>query len=650
MSNLLDFSRLSDYIKATTNREIVAIATGISSSTGYLKGLVTQSEGFAQQASGFASSAQTAAGEADTSATTSLTVFNDFSSTYLGISSSEPQVSSQGNRVNVGAWYIRSNDGRLRYVATVSGSGVPTYNDATVTADPSSLAAAGAGVFLSVVQTSQQVVRSPVTFQAPVLGTRVTSWTTNQFTTAIDVNDRVATVQTSVATETQRATQAEQALTNTKVSKTGDIMSNTLTIAATGDGASLAIRNATSGSGRLVRLNVQDNGVFRICDDTGTVDRLTIQPSGAVAVQNSFTAGTAINARNFVVNQTDTNDTGYGIQRSGIARWFIQRSDAAQRLYIARMNAQGVYVDSPFYINESDGSIVQNKTTVNDTLTATGAITVNGVGSSLLLNNTSSSNDATIQMRHNGVTRWTLGRSPSNNIFYINRIDGSGNFLDTALQISEASGTTTVKALASSTTVTAVTSISAPIIYATANGTGRAIAIGDDAWIGDINIANAMSVRGQNDINAGYISFGNSLSTLGCNANDATLRYNGQVVYHSGNFSANNLGYEYGSVNGIDYSIRPAGNGRRYVVFSSSLFFSAENVITTVNFPFTLAQVMAYSAVSHYNTNVIGNYHDTFSGFAQPPSGTQARLFVNKTSGDSVLPVWNRWVVEGILA
>lgn len=649
MSNLLDFDRLSDYINAVADRKLVAVSTSISSSTGYLRNLVNQSQGFATQASGHAGDAQSAATEADTAATTALTVFNSFSSTYLGVSSTEPQVSSQGNTINQNAWYIRSTDGRLRYVSTVSQSGVPTYNDATVTADPASLLSAGMGVFLSVIATSQQTVRSPVTFQAPVLGTRVTSWSTNQFATAIDVNERVGTVQTSVTNETNRATQAENALGLSKVSKTGDIMSGSLQIAAVGDNASLSLRNTTGGSGRILRLNVQDNGTFRICDDTGSIDRLTIKPTGEVSVIGALSAGTTITSRNAIINQTDTADAGLAIHRSNVPRWYLNRSDAAQRLYIARLNAQGVYVDTPFYINESDGSIVQSRTTINDTLSAKGSITVEGVGSSLILNNTSSSADSTIVLRHNNVLRWSVGRSTSINAFYVNRHDNSGGFLETSFYIAESNGSTNVKSLSSQSTITATTSIHTPMLYATANGTGRAIAIGDDAWIGDINVANTIGIRGQGDINAGFVSFGNSLTMLGCNPNDATLRYGGQPVWHGGNFNADTLGFSYGSNGTVDWSIRPAGGGKRYITYSGSTYFTTESTIVTINLPFAMETVMTYSAVSYYNTTSIGNYHDTFSGFAQPPSGTQVRVFVNKTSGDSVLPVWNRWTVEGII-
>ncbi len=70
---------------------------------------------------------------------------------------------------------------------------------------------------------------------------------------------------------------------------------------------------------------------------------------------------------------------------------------------------------------------------------------------------------------------------------------------------------------------------------ARANGDGLAISIGDDAWIGDVNWTNGIAIRGQQDGNAGYVTFGTSGLGLGCNAGDATLRYGGQPVWWAGN-------------------------------------------------------------------------------------------------------------------
>ena len=49
--------------------------------------------------------------------------------------------------------------------------------------------------------------------------------------------------------------------------------------------------------------------------------------------------------------------------------------------------------------------------------------------------------------------------------------------------------------------------------YSTNNGNGTNFAVGDDVWIGDINIANTMGIRGQQDATQGYIVFGNANNT-----------------------------------------------------------------------------------------------------------------------------------------
>jgi hypothetical protein len=49
-------------------------------------------------------------------------------------------------------------------------------------------------------------------------------------------------------------------------------------------------------------------------------------------------------------------------------------------------------------------------------------------------------------------------------------------------------------------------------LYVTNNGAGTNVKIGDDAWIGDVNIANHISVQGVEDATKGGIVFGNGLS------------------------------------------------------------------------------------------------------------------------------------------
>ena len=53
----------------------------------------------------------------------------------------------------------------------------------------------------------------------------------------------------------------------------------------------------------------------------------------------------------------------------------------------------------------------------------------------------------------------------------------------------------------------------APIIESTNNGNGTNFKVGDDAWIGDINVTNTIRIKGQQASTQGYIVFGDSDAT-----------------------------------------------------------------------------------------------------------------------------------------
>jgi hypothetical protein len=71
-------------------------------------------------------------------------------------------------------------------------------------------------------------------------------------------------------------------------------------------------------------------------------------------------------------------------------------------------------------------------------------------------------------------------------------------------------------------------SLSLDRILTSNNGGGTNMAVGDDAWFGDINTADTVSIRGQQSANNGYIVFGNADTTtkLG-RAGLGALTYNG---------------------------------------------------------------------------------------------------------------------------
>lgn len=545
MANDLDYTRLSDFVRGIVNPQMRAISLSVTGASGYLRGMVSQSQAYAQQSLGYSNNARDSATQADTSATSAQIVYNDFTSTYLGLNDGDPVRSKQGNTVNVGAIFIRKADGRLRYVTGVDGSGNPIWNDATLLADISSIANAGAGVFLSLQTTGAQTVKSAVTFQSSVSGSRITSWTSNQFTTAADVNDRVTTTQNNINNEINRATAAENALSSSKVNKGGDTLSGILAVAAAGDQASYSMRE-TSASGRTYRINSSANGFFRLIDDTAGAERFVIDPNGYFTVRQGMNIQGQATSTQLVVNRTDSNDSVVIYQTGNVTRWTEGRSFGGKTFYIARYNAAGVYIDTPFQIAESDGSISLNRTVVNDTLSTKGNIRVDSNGAFVTVNTIVASNDAGISIQNVGVTRWNMGRSSVISAFYINRYSDQGQFVETPFSINESNGWVVVNNQQVKGTLQVLGVASAPVFYATANGNGKAISVGDDAWIGDGNIPNGLSIRGQGDFNSGYIQFGASGSFLGCDSNSSDLKYGGQLVLHTGNFNIDNY-FSFGS-------------------------------------------------------------------------------------------------------
>ena len=83
--------------------------------------------------------------------------------------------------------------------------------------------------------------------------------------------------------------------------------------------------------------------------------------------------------------------------------------------------------------------------------------------------------------------------------------------------------------------------IYADIVRSVNNGAGTNYAVGDDAWIGDINQSNTIGIRGQQDSTKGYIVFGGSNSTnyIGRDGTNP-LTVTGQFAVNSGTVTGAN--------------------------------------------------------------------------------------------------------------
>jgi len=105
-------------------------------------------------------------------------------------------------------------------------------------------------------------------------------------------------------------------------------------------------------------------------------------------------------------------------------------------------------------------------------------------------------------------------------------------------------------------TLSTAGTITAPQFHSTANGTGMNYKVGDDAWIGDTNVANTIRIQGNQSAANGYISFGSSSNTTLGRAGAGALTWGGNTVWHSGND---------GSGSGLDADLLDGYQGSEYV-------------------------------------------------------------------------------------
>lgn len=112
-----------------------------------------------------------------------------------------------------------------------------------------------------------------------------------------------------------------------------------------------------------------------------------------------------------------------------------------------------------------------------------------------------------------------------------NSTPSSGVFTNISVTNSTASTSTSTGALIVTGGVGVGANLTANIVSAVANGFGTNFKVGDDAWIGDININNTARLMGQQDNNQGYIVFGNGdTASLGRSGTGA--------LTYAGNFNA----------------------------------------------------------------------------------------------------------------
>lgn len=145
-------------------------------------------------------------------------------------------------------------------------------------------------------------------------------------------------------------------------------------------------------------------------------------------------------------------------------------------------------------------------------------------------------------------------------------VDSSGNVRTSV------AGTANVLIVSSNT-------VTAPIFAATENGNGTNFKVGDDAWIGDINTADTIGIKGQQNAANAYIVFGNSDSTgkLG-RAGTGPLTYAGAFTA-SGNVTGANVTATAHLINGVTTGITAAGTQQS----NATALTTSINIVTTTN-------------------------------------------------------------------
>lgn len=124
----------------------------------------------------------------------------------------------------------------------------------------------------------------------------------------------------------------------------------------------------------------------------------------------------------------------------------------------------------------------------------------------------------------------------------------SGNILgdriingNTSIEIQTASGNANISVGGISNVATFTTAgLVANSVAATNNGAGTNFKVGDDTWLGDINLADTLSIRGQQNAANAYIVFGNADGIQLGRAGSGPLTYGG-AFSAAGNVTGGNL-------------------------------------------------------------------------------------------------------------
>jgi hypothetical protein len=146
--------------------------------------------------------------------------------------------------------------------------------------------------------------------------------------------------------------------------------------------------------------------------------------------------------------------------------------------------------------------------------------------------------DGAVNLMNNDITRLSTTNTGITVTGNVTASSGTGHFSVVNASAYQLNGTYIMDSsrnLVNIADITAAGDLTADQVITTNNGNGQNYRIGDDAWIGDINLANTFRISGNQNGANGYITFGNSSNDALGRAGTGALTWAGNTIWHAGN-------------------------------------------------------------------------------------------------------------------
>jgi hypothetical protein len=165
-------------------------------------------------------------------------------------------------------------------------------------------------------------------------------------------------------------------------------------------------------------------------------------------------------------------------------------------------------------------------------------------------------------------------------------------------------------------------------VVASNNGNGQNFQVGDDVWLGDINVANTMSLKGQQSATSGYIRFGGDTNSLG---------YDGTKFLYAGNL-VQARAWVFSNANATSATTNTAqsifqSGARSYSLDAGSTYYFRLNL--GVNFTYSAVPAAIQLVPTFSQVPVAINYS---ASFISGTSGGVQSFRTTSTSAVSVSP------------